>query len=207
MDEEQDSGTVLQSNTVAGAKLFIETKTRNYEIPANSGNAMVTALNKVFAVEPDPDHVDLSSLDLDDVFARFRIKSAELNDASFSTYKSRVRRAVMMYTKWLNGENWKESAAARGKNSANGRAARRFERRSAQPDPGADLQRTEAHTDIGLSESAEDGLFDYRVRLVDSGVTAILRLPLTYTSADADRMAALIKALAVSDSISSSRNE
>lgn len=43
-------------------------------------------------------------------------------------------------------------------------------------------------------------LFDYPVALVDSNVTAILRLPRTYTTGDAARMAALINALAVPSS-------
>jgi len=196
MSEQLDDGGVTQGRTVAAAKSFIEAKTRSYEIPANSGNAMITALNKVFAVEQDPDAVDLTTVDMDDVFRRFRIKSPELNDTSFSTYKSRVRRAITMHAKWLDGEDWLTSAKA---NKPAGRPARSgASSRSASGSRRAHIQHR-----YGLSENSpsdgeiEDALFDYRVRLVDSNATAILRLPLTFTSADADRMVALIKALAV----------
>lgn len=201
-DQEDAASMSSQTITVEAVKRFIDSKTRNYEIPANSGNAMITALNKVFSVEAEPDQVDLTSIDLDDVFSRFRLKSVELNDASFNTYKSRVRRAIAMYTNWVNGEPWKDTVAPRRTN-----VSRKARMASSRQDKAADVHPAVAVHQLDFvrpaGDDTPDGLFDYPVRLVDAGVTAVLRLPPTYTVADAERMAALIRALAVAGSASS----
>jgi hypothetical protein len=205
---EEDDTALLKSRTVGGAKLFIEKKTKSFEIPANSGGAMSTALNKVFAVEPDPDSVDLSTVDLDAIFDRFRIKSSGLTDQSFAAYKSRVRRAKSMYENWLDGKAWKSTSSAK-KPSVNGRQPRSSEDRATTETVTSGSTRaggasTRSSGPIrGDHDRESEGLFDYPVALVDSDITAILRLPRAYTKADAARMAALITALAVPDSSAS----
>jgi hypothetical protein len=114
-----------------------------------------------------------------------------------------------MYEKWLDGDS---SWAGATKKGSNGKGAAKD--KPVRATPGEDTTRVPASqavdaapvTDIVTASAvrAEQELFDYKVALVDSNVTAILRLPRTYTTGDAVRMAALINALAVPNSSSPS---
>lgn len=158
-----------------------------------------TAARRVLEVEGDPDSVDLSNVDVNDLLQRFRIKNkAKLAEPSFAAYESRFRRGLDMYMRWLDDDpDW----AGKPRRSRKRGVKTAPNSESGTPMPTASTPPVSAPAD----EHGRDGgalrgkseLSDYPVALVDSKVTAILRLPQTYTTGDAARMSALINALAV----------
>ncbi len=185
MAEAPDDSEIISSRTGAGLMKFFEVKLKKHELPEGVVSPLRSASKRILEVEDDPDSVDLTTLDVDGLIHRFRIKNrAELTDKSFAAYESRFRRGLSMYFRWLDHDsNWA------GKVRSNG---------------GGTVKPNAVAAHVAHADSPPE-LFDYPVALVDSKVTAILRLPRTYTTGDAVRMAALINALAVpSDTVSSS---
>lgn len=223
MTERQGESEIITSRTGAGLMKFLEVKSRKHELPDSVASPLRTASKRVLDVEDDPDGVDLTTVNIDGLIARFWNKNrATLTAQSLQAYEGRFRRALSMYYRWLNNDpDWvgklRPSVAANGvtttgktaKTSVPGRhTAGRNARPSAEPpslDSGPDEIVTERTTNADTPPDSE--LFDYPVALVDSKVTAILRLPRTYTTGDAARMAALINALAVPSSSSSSSDD
>lgn len=207
MVEAPDDSEIISSRTGAGLMKFYEVKLKKHELPEGTVSPLRSASKRILEVEDDPDGVDLMTLDVDGLIHRFRIKNrAELTDMSFAAYESRFRRGLGMYFQWLdNDPNWAGKVRPHSggtaktrqttKNAVSGRHTVQDIRpisEQAPADRGPDAVAMQvAHVDT------QPELFDYPVALVDSKVTAILRLPRTYTTGDAARMAALINALAV----------
>ncbi len=197
-----DATEIITSRTGAGLMKFYEVQLKKHELSEGVVSPLRSASKRMLEVEDDPDSVDLTTLDVDGLVHRFRTKNrAQLTDMSFAAYESRFRRGLGMYFRWLDHDpNWAGKAT---KNPVSGRRTGRnirptSEQATADQEPNAVAAQV-AHVD------SQPELFDYHVALVDSKVTAILRLPRTYTTGDAARMAALINALAVpSDTILSS---
>lgn len=207
--EAPDDSEIISSRTGAGLMKFFEVMLKKHELPEGVVSPLRSASKRILEVEDDSDGVDLTTLDVDDLVRRFRIKNrAALTDMSFAAYESRFRRGLSMYFRWLDHDpNWAGKVRSNGggagkttKNTVSGRHTGKNIRSTSEPAPAyQEPNAVVAHAD------SQPELFDYPVALVDSNVTAILRLPRTYTTGDAARMAALINALAVpSDTISSS---
>ncbi len=194
---------------------FFEVMLKKHELPEGVVSPLRSASKRILEVEDDLDSVDLTTLDVDGLIHRFRIKNrAELTDKSFAAYESRFRRGRSMYFGWLDHDpNWagkvRSNGGGAGKTTTNtvpGRHTVKSIRRTSEPAPA--YQEPNAVAAHVAHADSQPELFDYPVALVDSNVTAILRLPRTYTTGDAARMAALINALVVpSDTISSSSRD
>jgi hypothetical protein len=178
---------------------FFQFTIDKHQLPESQASAYRTAARRVLALEDDPDSVDVANMDEEDFLRRFRIKNRTgLTEQSFSTYASRFRRGRDMYLKWLNHDpDWAGKRRKGNKSSKPGSS----EQGSVTRKPSTTQSRTFVDS-VPMADSvvaAEPELFDYPVALVDSKVVAILRLPRSYTKSDAERMAALINALAVPD--------
>lgn len=167
-----------------------------HQLPEATASAYRTAARRVLDVEDDPDLVDVEALDVDEILSRFRNKNrTKLTPASFETYESRFRRGREMYLSWRRHDsdwavrNRRISRSNTKKPVRSGSASGRTAETVAEGSSGAGT--------ASAAPGAASQLFDYPVALMESGITAILRLPSRYTEADADRMAALIHALAV----------
>lgn len=204
MTEPQDDPEVLTSRTAAGLLMFYDVKEKQHELAEGVVSSLRTATKRVLEVADDPKNVDLTTLDLDELFVRFHNKSStRLTDKSYAAYTSRFRRGMTMYLRWLDrDQNWRgkvRSSASTNSIARTARNAGRFKNAATNvPSTPTMVDRTPVIDTVSSSVTpSQDELFDYPVALVDSKVTAILKLPRTYTEADAARMAALINALAV----------
>lgn len=203
MTESQDDSEILNSRTGAGLMKFYELKIRKYELVEGVVNPIRTASKRILEVEDDPDSVDLTTLDVDNLAQRFKIKNrAELTDKSFAAYESRFRRGLSMYLRWLDQDpNWmgKTRSGSTTKVSTTAKTEN-----STVPVEQANNRASVNDAVTASATRVQSELLNYPVALIDSNVTAILQLPRKYTTSDAARMAALINALAVPDSASPS---
>ncbi len=213
MTETLDEAETITSRSGAGLMKFLEVKVRKHELPESVASPLRTASKRVLDVEDNPDAVDLTTINIDELLRRFQNKNrVALTNQSLQAYETRFRRARSMYFRWLeNDPDWigkiRQSGAANGA-SKTGKATRPAVTggygagRAARPSAG-EQQPLESVSDNVVPDATNvdvplpPELFDYPVALVDSNVIAILRLPRTYTTGDAARMAALINALAV----------
>jgi len=194
-----------QTPTGAGWMKFFQFVIDKHQLSEPQVAAYRTAARRVLDVEDNPDSVDIVNLDEDDLLRRFRVKNkSNLTEQSFATYESRFRRGRSMYLKWCNNEpDWagkpRRTSKPSVKPTLNGPKGRDGEVRKA---PTLSVQQVlddaPAIDAVTASvTSVQPELLDYPVPLVDSNVTAILRLPRNYTTGDATRMVALINALAI----------
>ena len=200
---------VAQAPTGAGWMRFFQFAIDKSQLSESQVAAYRTAARRVLDVEDDPDSVDIANLDEDDLLRRFRIKNKiNLTEQSFATYESRFRRGRSMYLKWFNNEpDWagKQRRTSRPsvKPTFNGQGREAWKATTVPVQQVLDeAPAIDAMT--ALVASAQPELLDYPVPLVDSNVTAILRLPRNYTTGDATRMTALINALAIPPNTGSS---
>jgi hypothetical protein len=200
---------VTQAPTGAGWMRFFQYAIDKHQLSESQVAAYRTVARRVLAVEDDPDSVDIANLDEDDLLRRFRIKNkTSLTEQSFATYESRFRRGRIMYLKWLNNEHdWagKQRRASRPsvKPTLNGQGGG-VRKAATVPVQQAFDEAPAIDAMTASVASAQPELLDYPVPLVDSNVTAILRLPRNYTTGDATRMTALINALAIPSNTGSS---
>ncbi len=207
MTEPQDDSEVLNSRTGAGLLLFYEVKEKKHELTEGVVSPLRTATKRMLEVaDAEPENVDLTTLDLDELFVRFRNKnSARLTDKSYAAYVSRFRRGITMYLRCLDHDpNWRGKARPTSSGGGNVKSAKATPiNKSSRVEDGVVAE--EPHRGATRRHHAptpDQPLIDYKIPLLDSGTTAILWLPRTYTEADAARMTALINALAVSSSSS-----
>lgn len=208
-EDSQSDPDVIHTRSGAGWMKFFEYVINKRKLPEPQALAYRTAARRVLEVEDDPDAVDLSKVDVEDLLKRFRIKNkTKLAEQSFAAYESRFRRGLTMYLRWLDSEpDWagksRRSRKPSIKTVSNGESGARRPPPTSTP-PASVSASVDEHGHNGGSLLGKPELFDYPVALVDSKVTAILRLPRTYTTGDAARMSALINALAVPSNAGSS---
>lgn len=206
MTEPQNESDVLNSKTAAGLLMFYDVKERRHELAEGVVSPLRTATKRMLEVtDAEAEDVDLATLDLDELFVRFRNKnSASLTDKSHAAYVSRFRRGMTMYLRWLDRDpNWR--GKLRASPSGNGSAKTSKGKASVEPADSVQLddesspaeQHAVAPNRRHTVAQPEQPLIDYKVPLLDSGATAILWLPRIFTTDDATRMTALISALAV----------
>ena len=215
MVEAPDDSEIIRSRTGAGLMKFYELQLKKYELPEVVVSPLRSASKRILEVLDDSDTVDLTTLEVDGLIQRFRNKNrAELTDKSFAAYESRFRRGLSMYFRWLDHDpNWAGKVRSNGggagrttKGAVSGRYTVKNIRPTSEQAPAH--QESKAVAAHVAHADSQPELFDYPVALVDSNVTAILRLPRAYTTSDAARMAALINALAIpSDIIPSSSRD
>lgn len=99
---------VLNSAKPAGLRMFLDLAVQRGDLPQARGTNLRVAARKVLDVAGDED-LDLRTVNLDELFHRFHIKSrVDLSDASRQTYEKRFRDAVDMYLRSLNDDqSWK----------------------------------------------------------------------------------------------------
>lgn len=205
MTEPQNESDVLNSKTAAGLLMFYDVKERKHELAEGVVSPLRTATKRMLEVtDAEAEDVDLTSLDLDELFVRFRNKnSASLTDKSYAAYVSRFRRGMTMYLRWLDRDpNWRgklrqspgngNAKTSKGKVPLETIDAVQLDDEASPVD-----QHAAAPSRRHTVPQPEQPLIDYKVPLLDSEATAILWLPRIFTVDDAARMTALISALAV----------
>jgi len=161
-------------------------------MPSATAKSIQTAVYQILKIDPDWENVDVHSLDIDSLIARFRNLS-KLVPGSLATYESRFRTGLASYLAYLDNPASYQPRARR--------TTQRDERQipnqkaKATANPTADSSDAAAASPAA-SSTAKLVVYPFPVR---PGVFAELKLPADLTADEALRMSAFLKAVAVVD--------
>jgi hypothetical protein len=184
--------------------MFLDKAATKGWINSSSARALRTATQKVLAIDPDYQLLDLRQVDRDDQFQRFQtLKRNEYSDGSLKVYKSRFNQALQMYVARLEGdENWKSYGPA-SRSSGNGKTAKGADSKPKR-DPLPALEPADS-TPVPVApdavEQAERSPVAPPVRQIDhvfplrDELDVTVRLPRDLTSDEADALATYIRSL------------
>ncbi len=162
------------------------------QVNTNTATARRAACSQVLGVMEDWETLDVSALNVDDVFRRFTNKrSKDFTPGSLQTYKSRFTQALsdfLNYTK--DPTNWKPSVADRPARNKEKSATPKSNGNGAAPTP----EVTTPHIDL----PGRAGLVEYPFPLRE-GRFAYLRLPVDLKAADVKRLTGFLNTLADDD--------
>jgi hypothetical protein len=155
-----------------------------------TARARKAAAQKVLSVLETAEKTDVRTLDRNLIYQRFENKFAQqFHPDSLTTYRQRFNTALDEFIEYVNNPaGFRPSMAQRKRVDSNG------ERVNAKPG----TQRARRHEPQPPDNAVDTprGLYAFPVPL-PSGVVAQLYLPTAITDADANRIAAVVKALAV----------
>jgi hypothetical protein len=202
--EEEVGGVAdVTDGTSEGLQEFLSWAGGRGEINPSTASALSVAVRQVLAVEPDPDRVDVREINIEDVLDRFEtLNRTGYSTQSMQVYKSRFRRAVSMYTAWLDKRpDWKSGgrpratkAAAAGSSSTNSkRTGAKTTRSRAAAAPVAAVPHRDSEPTSDVTPMVP---YDLPLR---PGLRVRLVLPEALTKADATRIAAFVNSLAFAD--------
>lgn len=153
-------------------------------MPAASAQALAVASRSVLGVLTEPEKTDLSRLDVGALIKRFTNKRAkDFNPSSLKEYGRRVHRAVDLFLKWREDPanfTVKTRAASRRKNRSG--ASSDGGEGDAEPIPIPEQRTGTYHSSIPVRSGV---------------VVTLLNVPHDLTRAEAERLAAFVKMLAV----------
>ena len=156
---------------------------------------------KVFAVEADPDRIDVRRLDPEDIFGRFEtLNRLNYTTESLETYSSRFYRGTSMYLAWLDKRvDWKSanlrapSKVLAVKSASTGKSSSKPKLRRL---PTTQVSNGQLEV-LDSVPSAATPMVPYDLPL-RPGLRVRLVLPEMLTQADAKRVAAFVNSLASS---------
>jgi hypothetical protein len=195
--------------TGAGLLEFLEWAGTRGEINPSTARALASAVRRVLAVEPNPDDVDISSLDVDDVFQRFEmLNRTNYTTDSLKVYQSRFRNAVAMYLAWKeNRSDWK-TAGGWGRRSASvgsgSRTTTNGKVKRLKPPPVKSGAESSMEEPLSPGSTASEQMVPYDLPL-RPGLRVRLVLPESLTRADAARISAFVNSLAFDEPEASPR--
>lgn len=157
-------------------------------MPAATAQALAVASRNVLGVLSDAERADLRKLDLAAVVKRFSNKRAkDFNPSSLKEYGRRVHRAMDLFVHWRK-DPAHFSVKTRATSSA--RKAARIDR--AESDPTASPARSPQ-----ASTAQSTGGYESAFPIRPGRVVSIVNLPDDLTPAEAERLAAFVRMLAV----------
>jgi hypothetical protein len=181
--------------TGAGLQDFLEWAGRTGEMNPTTAEAWAVACRRILDVSGDPEKVDVRTLDVDALLARFEnLYRTKYSSGSMTTYKSRFRSAVAAYVAWLANEPWKPNQRVvkkKGENAAGSDVTDTSKQASTVK------KATEPERVNPPAHDALPRLVSYNVPLRPDLMVDIT-LPVDLTKADAARIAAFVNSLAFS---------
>lgn len=151
------------------------------------------ACQKILDVEKDWESLDVSSIDLEEMFQRFQnLRGAEYSPKSLETYRSRFRTAVETYLEWAEDPSaWRPPSPSRRTRAEKGSSTAQTE---------ADKSTQNGKPRIARHEDkwSEKGMIEYPFPLRDD-LLARLLLPRDLTTDEAKRLVAFVNALAIDE--------
>jgi hypothetical protein len=155
-------------------------------MPATTAQALAVASRNVLGILTEAERADLSQLDIDAVTKRFNNKRAkDFNPASLKEYARRVRRAIDLFLAWRE-DPANFTIKTRASNSS------RKKERGAESGESA---KNEAQIDTVPAQLADTYQSSLPVR--PGLVVTLANVPYDLTRAEAERLAAFVKMLAV----------
>lgn len=160
---------------------------------APTARALATACRGVLEVQDDWENLDISTLNVDESFNRFKnVRSKSYKPRSLRDYERRFRRAVTSYLQYVKDPAaWKYPSRA---------SAGRVSRKPSQPNHATDrdelsdvrLSGTDVSDDSPPREGGQEYVYPFRPDLM-----ARLTLPRDATTAEINRLVAWARTLAV----------
>jgi len=152
------------------------------------------AVNLVFSTLDDSEKKDLRSLDLTEFFRRFgNLRGMDFKSSSLSVYESRVRGAVKDFLAFVDDpKTFKPSAVPR--------AAKTIELKSSRSTSPSKVQLRQAvdSPEALITLSTVDRKLIFPVPIRADHVVELVNLPSNLTKGEAERICAVVRALAVS---------
>jgi hypothetical protein len=190
--------TDISSGSATGLMSFLDFMSRKgYATPRSMG-VLKSAARQVFGVVEGDDYgqVNVADLDLDEYLSRFENRSMGRYSAkSLAAYRSRFRRAIESYRKYLGDPNWMPAKRSVENRRTNGPGSQ-----AGKPDKGGavsgDIKATSAFGPSVASAQTDSStpLITYPFPL-RSGQICQLHLPTQLDRNDAERLVAFIRAL------------
>jgi len=159
-------------------------------VKKNTAAGYRAACQKILEVEKDWESVDVSTIDIQEMFHRFQnLRGADYSPKSLETYRSRFRTAVEMYLEWAdNPSAWRPPSSSRRD---------RGDKPSSAPQTDVDQSRQVERPET-TEGSPVDGMIDYPFPLRDDLLVRLV-LPRDLTAAEAKRLVAFVNALAIGE--------
>jgi hypothetical protein len=156
----------------------------------NTAAALRTACLHVLGVLDGWEHIDVTSLDVDDAIRRFQhLRAREFNPKSLTSYARRFRRALASFAEYVKDPGgWKP--ASRGPKSPTESHGQKRHRQ-----PRATAMHDNAEQSV-VAASPTRGLIEYPFPLRDD-LVARLMLPRDISAAEVKRLSGFMMALAV----------
>ncbi len=186
----------LGTKTIGGMVAFLAQMVEKGRAREGVIKPLDTAIRKVFSVVAGEgwEAVDITSLDLDDYMLRFgNMTNGQYTTSSLSVYKSRIRKSLEWYDKFLTTPGWVPPVREVDKSTANKPKAAKAKVDS-EVNPGSG---TAPLSGMARADDAKptDDMISYPLPLV-SGKVVQLYLPTRLTQADARRISAFVSSLA-----------
>lgn len=159
-------------------------------MPAATSMALAVASRNVLGVLDGDELDDVRRLDLDGVIKRFNNKRArDFNPSSLKEYGRRVRRAIELFLSWReNPANFTVKTRTTTTN------ARRKDNVSRPEPPAAEPSKIGGPS---VTPAQESGGYQSAIPIRPGTVVTVLNIPSDLTSAEAERLAAFVRMLAV----------
>jgi hypothetical protein len=162
-------------------------------MPSATARAIKAAVSQILKIENNWETVDVHSLDIDGLFARFRNLS-KLAPGSLAAYESRFRSGLESYLDYLDNPTSYQPKKRKG-SQRDDKAPSKSKSKS-RVGPTAGIRSSALSTPVASSAS-KLVVYPFPVR---PDVFAELKLPADLTVDEASRLSAFLKAIALSDS-------
>jgi hypothetical protein len=190
------------AGTGAGLIEFLEWVASKGLMNQSTAKAYRAAAREVLgAVEEDWPSLDLREIDVEDVLQRFQVKAGmRYTPRSLTTYRSRFRNAVEMYSAYLLDPVGRrpprtQSARAVSTTTATSRARR------ADPPESAPGETTIAASPVAPRTGPGMQTYPFPLRRASGVIFATLTLPADLTAQEAERLGAHHKTLAIPETL------
>lgn len=182
----------MSDKSLTGLVGFLDWTADKGIMAKNTVNGRKAAVSSVLGILDPEEKGDITALDLDSVMTRFvNLQGKKYNTSSLNVYKSRTNAAINDFKAWLadplsfkpNGGKIEKKTAPKPSKKAD------FTSRSTAPEPSSNVQ-------IGqTSLPTSANVFPIQIR--ENLVVRIHSLPFDLTKSEAERIANVVKAMAI----------
>jgi hypothetical protein len=190
---------IIGSKTVGGMLAFLSQIVDKGRARDGVIKPLDTSIRKVFGTVAGDgwQSIDIGNLDLDDYMLRFgNMTNGQYTSSSLSVYKSRIRKSLEWYVKFLTTPGWVPPVRESNKDGEQQKAG--TAKTTDTTPTKASFENTRTKLDE-VAPKAEDGMISYPLPLASGKVTQ-LYLPIMLTQTDARRISAFVASLAFEES-------
>jgi hypothetical protein len=174
--------------------IFLDYMGQKGFIPRNTASARKASVKQVLSVLSEIESDDVTQLDVDDVMTKFgHLRGKEYSQGSLATYKSRLQSSLEDFARYL--ENPMGFRAVRPSKDGNGTKPKKVKLR--KPSQSAEHESVGSHSTMLSSSTPNELVNILPIPLRKDLTVRVQGLPYDLTQAEADRIANVVKAMAV----------